>query len=195
MAQQNIPVVEVKSRSALRRWLASNHAASGSIWLVTWKKPSPYHLPYDAIVEEALCFGWIDSQPRLLDAERSMLRLSPRKPGSGWSAVNKQRIEKLMASGLMQPAGLAMIEQAKRSGAWTALDAAHAGEIPADLAAAFERHPGSAAEFAAFPPSARRGILEWVVSARRPETRAARVEETASLAATGERANQWPKRR
>jgi uncharacterized protein YdeI (YjbR/CyaY-like superfamily) len=193
MAQKEYPTVEITSRAELRRWLKANHGRSGSVWLVTWKKPSPHHVPYDAIVEEVLCFGWIDSQPRLLDADRSMVRLSPRRPKSGWSAVNKKRIERLLASGLMQPAGLAAIEEAKRTGTWSVLDSAHAGEIPADLAAAFKRHKGSAAQFDAFPPSTRKAILEWIGLAKKAETRAARVEETATLAARGERANQWRK--
>jgi uncharacterized protein YdeI (YjbR/CyaY-like superfamily) len=183
--------VEVKSRQELRDWLAANHAQRDSIWLVTYKKPSPWHVPYGDIVDEVLCFGWIDSQPRLLDGTRSMLRLSPRKPKSGWSGVNKTRIERLMAEGLMRPPGLALIEQAKRDGSWTLLDAASADTLPDDLAAAFARHPGAAEKFAGFPPSARRAILEWVLTAKRAETRTARVEETAKRAAKGERANQW----
>ncbi len=185
--------IEVRTRAELRAWLAANHTRSDSIWLITWKKPSPHHLPYDAVVEEALCFGWIDSQPRLLDADRSMIRLSPRKPRSGWSQVNKARIEKLVGAGLMTAAGLARIEQAKRNGTWDLLDAAHARQIPDDLSAAFALHPRSAENFAAFPPSAQKAILEWIGLAKRPETRAARVSETARLAAENLRANQWKK--
>lgn len=186
-------IVEVRSRAELRAWLAANHDRSGSIWLASYKKHSNWYLPYDAIVEEVLCFGWIDSQPRKLDADRSLLRLSPRKPGSGWSQVNKTRIERLLAEHLMTPAGLACIERAKADGSWQALDEAHAGTVPDDLAAAFAGHPGAAERFAGIPPSTRRAILEWITSARRVETRAARVEETARLAAQGIRANQWPK--
>ena len=121
----DVEQVEVKNRAALRRWLTRHHTQAESIWLVSYKKSSPHYLSYDAIVEEALCFGWIDSQPRLLDADRSMLRLSPRKAKSGWSGVNKQRIERLIAAGLMAAPGLAVIEAAKRSGTWSLLDAAH----------------------------------------------------------------------
>ena len=92
--------MEIRSRAELRRWLTENHAVSGTIWLVTYKKAqADMHVPYDDIVEEALCFGWVDSLPRALDAERTMLRLSPRKPGSAWSGLNKARIEKLAAAG------------------------------------------------------------------------------------------------
>jgi uncharacterized protein YdeI (YjbR/CyaY-like superfamily) len=185
--------VEVRSRSELRAWLMANHGQSASIWLVTYKKPSPWHVPYGNIVDEVLCFGWIDSQPRLLDDARSMLRLSPRKPKSGWSKVNKDRIERLVAEGLMAAPGLARIEEARRNGTWTLVDAATADTIPPDLATAFARHPGAEQNFMGFPPSTRRATLEWITLARRPETRAARIEQTASLAAKGERANQWRK--
>ncbi|MEO7222625.1 MAG: YdeI/OmpD-associated family protein [Devosia sp.] len=187
------PQIEVKSRAELRHWLKANQKTSGSIWLIIWKKPSAHHVAYADIVEEVLCFGWIDSQPRLLDADRSMIRLSPRKPESGWSAVNKRRVQALISSKKITRAGLAVIEEAKRNGAWTLLDAAHAGKVPSDLTAAFERHKGSQDNFEAFPPSARKAILEWIGLAKRAETRASRIEETARLAARGERANQWRK--
>ncbi len=186
--------VEIRSRAELRAWLSANHSRTASIWLVTWKKHTPHHVPYSEVVDEALCFGWIDSQPKLLDADRSMLRLSPRKPGSGWSKVNKDKIERLTRAGLMAEPGLEKIAAAKRDGSWSRLDAANADTLPSDLVAAFARYPGAAENFAVFPPSARRAILEWISLAKRPETRAARIEETASLAAKGERANQWKKR-
>lgn len=186
--------VEIRSRAELRAWLSANHSRTASIWLVTWKKHTPHHVPYSEVVDEALCFGWIDSQPKLLDADRSMLRLSPRKPGSGWSKVNKDKIERLTRAGLMAEPGLEKIAAAKRDGSWSRLDAANADTLPSDLVAAFARYPGAAETFAVFPPSARRAILEWISLAKRPETRAARIEETASLAAKGERANQWKKR-
>ncbi len=185
--------IEIRSRAELRAWLQANHTRRASIWLVTWKKHTPFHVSWDEVVEEALCFGWIDSQPRKLDDDRSMLRLSPRKPGSGWSGVNKARIERLIAEGLMAPPGLARIEAARRDGSWEALDGASSLDVPADLDAAFDRHPGAAAEFAAFPPSARRAILEWIGLAKKLETRTTRIEETARLAQVGERANQWKK--
>ncbi|WP_269514847.1 YdeI/OmpD-associated family protein [Brevundimonas subvibrioides] len=148
---------------------------------------------YDDLVEEALAFGWVDSLPRKLDDQRTMLLMSSRKPGSNWSKANKARIERLEAAGLMHPAGLLKIERARADGSWTALDAVDRLELPADLAMAFDQHPGAAATFATFPPSTRRGILEWIGHAKRPETRAARIADTAGKAARGERANQWRK--
>lgn len=184
--------VEVTTRSQWRDWLAAHHPRTESIWLVTFKaNTSQPRVPYADLVEEALAFGWIDSLPRKLDDERTMLLMSPRKPGSNWSAVNKARIETMTAAGLMHPAGLAKIEQAKADGTWTALDAVDRLEVPADLQAAFDARPDAEATFADFPPSTRRGILEWIGNAKRPETRAKRISDTADKAARGERANQW----
>lgn len=185
--------VEVQSRQQLRAWLEAHHAQSESIWLVVWKKHTPHHIPYSDIVDEALCFGWIDSQPRKLDADRSLLRLSPRKPRSGWSGVNKQKIERLIDEGLMAVPGLARIAQAQEDGSWEQLDSASSDQVPPDLAAALSRFPEAATNFAAFPRSARRAILEWISTARTAETRSRRIEVTAAAAARGERANQWQK--
>ncbi len=184
--------VEVTTRAQWRAWLTAHHTQAASIWLVTYKaNTSQPRVPWDDLVEEALAFGWIDSLPRKLDDERTMLLMSPRRPGSNWSGVNKARIEKMTAAGLMHSAGLAKIEQAKADGSWTALDAVDRLEVPADLEAAFDNRPGAAAAFEGFPPSTRRGILEWIGNAKRPETRAKRIMETADSAVRGERANQW----
>jgi uncharacterized protein YdeI (YjbR/CyaY-like superfamily) len=184
--------VQVESRQEWRQWLAENHTRTDGIWLVTFKKHcGDKYMSNDDIVEEALCFGWIDSLPRKLDDDRTMLWLAPRKPGSGWSKVNKERIERVMATGLMTPAGLEKIEAAKSDGSWSALDGVETLEVPPDLAAALAGFPSAPQNFAAFPRSARRGILEWILNAKRPETRAKRVEETARLAEENIRANQW----
>jgi uncharacterized protein YdeI (YjbR/CyaY-like superfamily) len=194
MAKSKPPAdtVHPLTRAAWRQWLAANHARASGVWLVFFKKETGKpRVDYDEAVEEALCFGWVDSKPAKLDAERSMLYFAPRKPRSGWSKPNKDRVERLSAAGLMEPAGLAKVEAAKLDGSWSALDAVEALEVPADLAAALASLDGAAANFDAFPRSARRGILEWIAQAKKPETRAKRVEETARLAARNERANQW----
>ena len=183
--------VEIDSRAAWRRWLKKHHTQAESIWLVFWKKGDPRHVPNGDIVEEALCFGWVDSLPRKLDAQRSMLLLSPRRAGSAWSKLNKQRAERMIAEGLMTPAGLARIEAAKKDGLWSKLDGVDALEVPADLVAALKAHKPAAANWDAFPRSVKRGILEWILQAKRPETRARRVAETAVRASRNERANQW----
>lgn len=184
--------VEVTSRAAWRAWLAAHHADPGGVWLVTFKKTSGRTSPsYRDTVEEALCFGWIDSLGRKLDGERTMLYFAPRRAGSGWSQINKEHIERLLAAGQMAAAGLAKIEAAKQDGSWTALDAVERLELSPDLVTALGEHPGAAANFAAFPRSAKRGILEWISNAKRPDTRARRVLETATLAAQNKRANSW----
>ena len=186
------PMLEVETREQWRAWLADNHATAEGVWLVTFKKASGKpHLPYDDIVEEALAHGWVDSQPRKLDDERSQLLVTPRKAASNWSAANKRRIDRLSRAGLMTPAGEAAVEAAKANGAWTALDAVERLEEPGDLRTALDATPSAREHWDAFPPSARRGILEWIGNAKRAETRAKRIDETARLAGENVRANQW----
>jgi uncharacterized protein YdeI (YjbR/CyaY-like superfamily) len=185
-------VVRAKDRAAWRRWLERHHASSPSVWLVIHKKGHPTgRLFYEDAVQEALCFGWIDSTANSLDEHNYKLWMAPRKPQSGWSAVNKRRIERLLAHGQVAPAGLAAIDAAKRDGSWAALDASHSLAVPRDLATAFKRYPDAARHFDAFPPSARRAILQWIDGAKRSETRARRTDETARLAQEDIRANQW----
>jgi len=190
-----VPVEEhvtVETRAQWRAWLEANHADRDGVWLVTWKKGSGRpHLGYDGIVEEALAFGWVDSLPRKVDEQRSKLLVTPRKPRSNWSRANKERIERLTAAGLMAPAGLAVVEAAKRSGTWTALDDVENLVEPDELRAALDADPEARRHWDAFPRSAKRGILEWILNAKTSPTRTKRIEETARLAARGERANQW----
>jgi uncharacterized protein YdeI (YjbR/CyaY-like superfamily) len=180
------------TRAEWRAWLAANYSRTMGIWIISYKKATgkPY-VDYDAAVEEALCFGWIDSKPNKLDAERTMLWFAPRKPRTGWSKLNKDRVERLQAAELLAEPGLAKIADAQADGSWNALDAIEALEIPADLAVALAAHPPAESYFSAFPRSAKRGILEWIANARKPETRAKRIQETAMLAAENKRANQW----
>jgi uncharacterized protein YdeI (YjbR/CyaY-like superfamily) len=175
-----------------RQWLDTHHARPQGVWLVSYKQATGKpRVPYDEAVETALCFGWIDSKPRTVDDERSALWFAPRRPGSAWSQKNKTRIAQLTSAGLMHPAGLAKVAQAQQDGTWTQLDAVERLEIPPDLQAALQQHPPSATHFEAFPRSIKRAILEWIGSAKTAPTRAKRVLETAQLAATNVRANQW----
>jgi uncharacterized protein YdeI (YjbR/CyaY-like superfamily) len=186
--------IQANTRAAWRSWLAANHQQPDGIWLISYKKAAGKGtLDYNDAVEEALCFGWIDSKPNKLDTERTMLWFAPRKPKTGWSKLNKERIERLMASGQMTPAGLAKIETAKQDGSWSSLDGVEALEIPPDLADALSAYANATDNFAAFPRSAKRGILEWISTAKKAETRAKRIAETAQLAAQNIRANQWKK--
>ncbi|HSP37271.1 MAG TPA: YdeI/OmpD-associated family protein [Frankiaceae bacterium] len=184
-------LVHVETRAELRSWLAEHGADSPGVWLVTWRRPTGRPAPsYDDIVEEALCFGWIDSTARTFDGERSGLRLAPRKKGSGWARTNKIRVERLERAGLMTDAGRAVLERARQDGSWTLLDEVENLVVPDDLAAEFAARPGARDNFDAFPRGVRRGILEWIVHAKRPETRRQRVEETAVRAERNERAHQ-----
>jgi uncharacterized protein YdeI (YjbR/CyaY-like superfamily) len=172
-----------------RAWLAANHERPVGVWLVTRRaKSAGPKISYEESVEQALCFGWVDSKGRALDAERTMLWFAPRKARSGWSRPNKLRVQRLIDAGLMAPAGLAKIEAARADGSWTLLDAVEDLIVPDDLAAAFDAHPPARQQWEAFPRSARRAILEWIVQAKRPETRARRVAQAAQQAAAGERA-------
>ncbi|MBL8331140.1 MAG: YdeI/OmpD-associated family protein [Rubrivivax sp.] len=180
------------TRAEWRAWLQAHASRPEGVWFVGWKQHTGQpRLSYDDQVEEALCFGWVDSKVNKLDADRSLLWFAPRQPRTGWSRPNKRRIERLLAAGLMMPAALAKVEAAKADGSWTSLDAVEDLVVPPDLAAALAALPGAEQHFAAFPRSARRGILEWIHTARRPQTRAARVQETARKAAANQRANQW----
>lgn len=190
------PRVHAETRAQWRKWLSAHHGAAESAWLVSWKKATGKPaISYDAAVAEALAVGWVDSRPRKLDDERTMLYFSPRKPASAWSRPNKIRIEALREAGLMLPAGERAVEAAVANGAWTVLDEVEDLIVPEDLAAAFAEHVDAENNWNQFPPSARRGILEWIVTAKRPETRASRVRETARLASIGERAARWQPRR
>jgi uncharacterized protein YdeI (YjbR/CyaY-like superfamily) len=181
-----------ETRAAWRQWLETHHTRTEGVWLVSYKKATGKpRVEYEESVEEAICFGWIDSKANKLDAERSMLWFAPRKAGTGWSRPNKERVARLLAAGRIHPAGLAKIEQAKADGSWHLLDAVEELEIPPDLRAALAAYPEAAACFEAFPRSVKRGILEWILVAKKPETRARRIEETARLANENVRANQW----
>ena len=183
------PQVHADDRVVWRAWLEANHATAGGVWLVTARQRSGgVGLDYEAAVEEALCFGWVDSTGGVVDDEHGKLYFAPRKPRSAWAASNTARVERLIRDGQMRPAGLAAIDRAKANGSWTILDSVERLEVPNDLAVALERRPPAASNFAAFPPSARKAMLAWVAFARRPETRAERVTTIAEAAARNERA-------
>jgi len=180
------------SRKQLRTWLERNHDRDSGLWLVLNKKRSGKAvITYDEVVEELLCFGWVDSKPNKLDEDHSLLWIAPRKVGSNWSRLNRERVERLIASGQMTPAGSLKIEQAKADGSWAALDLVESLELPDDLKATLSSFPNALEHFSAFPRSVKRGILEWIQNAKKPETRKKRIQETSELAAENRRANQW----
>lgn len=182
--------VTIESAQELRRWLNRNHGLESSVWVVTWKKNSGHpHVTYEEIVDQCLCFGWVDSLPRKLDALRMMRRISPRSRLSNWSSSNKLRVKRLIKVGLMKPAGLAAIRHAKQSGKWNFLDDVEELKIPADLNQQFKLYPCARQLFERFPPSSRRGILEWIKNAKTDVTRHKRIVETARKAARNFKAN------
>ena len=188
--------VEVASREQWRAWLAEHAASSPGVWCVTWKKATGHrYVPYEDVVLECLAVGWVDSVGRRVDEHRSRLLCTPRKPGSGWSRPNKERVARLEAEGLMTAAGRSVVHAARADGSWSLLDDVEDLVVPDDLAAAFERHPGSRERWEEFSRSDRRGVLEWLVQARRPDTRERRVAQTAAEAAQGRVANRWRSRR
>lgn len=191
----DLPHVHVETRLAWRQWLERNADTSSGVWAVTTKKahlaPGQDFVSAQDLNEECLCFGWVDSKPGRVDESRTALLCTPRKSGSSWSRVNKERLARLLAEGKVTPRALAIIDAAKADRSWSRLDDVDALVVPDDLAAALADRPPARACFDAFPPSARRGILEWILNAKRPDTRAARVEQTAVLAQQNIRALQW----
>jgi uncharacterized protein YdeI (YjbR/CyaY-like superfamily) len=183
-AADNAPVVTILSRADLRAWLAANHATAKAVWLASYKKHHPDYLAYEPQVEELLCWGWIDSVTRALDADRSMILVAPRNPKSAWSAINKAHVERARASGAMTPAGEAKIAAAQANGMWDFLNDVDALIDPPDLTAAL-KDTGTTEFWAALPRSVRRGTLEWIKTAKTPETRAKRIRDVTDSAAQG----------
>jgi uncharacterized protein YdeI (YjbR/CyaY-like superfamily) len=172
-----------KDRKAWRNWLQKNHDKYPGIWLIFYKTgTSKPRLPYADIVEEALCFGWVDSLPRKLDDERSMLLITPRKPKSVWSDINKERVARLIATGLMTAPGLEKIEIAKKNGSWDTLNTSNyftdTNTLPKDLSKAFTGKKKALENFKAFSPSVRRQFMSWIDSAKTDETRSKRLQQT-----------------
>jgi uncharacterized protein YdeI (YjbR/CyaY-like superfamily) len=190
-AGDHLERVGLTDRASWRAWLEEHHLRDTGVWLVSFKKTTGKpRVEYDDSVEEALCFGWIDSVVHTLDAERAMQLFTPRRPRSPWSQSNRIRVEQLLAAGLMRAGGLAKIEEAKRDGSWDAYAVVESLELPPDLRSAFDAGPpGSRSRFDAFSPSSRRAILWWVHSAKRPDTRARRIAQVVTEAAHGRRAN------
>jgi uncharacterized protein YdeI (YjbR/CyaY-like superfamily) len=176
------PLVDFVDRETWRAWLEGNHTISGGVWLVMNRQAARVGL-YEAAVEEALCFGWIDSTTGRVDEERGKLYFAPRKARSVWAASNKARIERLLVAGRMAPAGLASVERAKANGSWELLDSVERLEVPADLAAALDARPPAGATFSSWSASVRKQALGHIVQARRPETRADRIRKIVDAAA------------
>jgi uncharacterized protein YdeI (YjbR/CyaY-like superfamily) len=184
-ADAGLPLLAVADRAELRAWLEHNHASSPGVNLAIGKKGGrATALTYDDAVEEALCFGWIDSTARRLDDDRYTVLFTPRKRGGTWARTNKARVERLIAEGRMTPAGIAVIEAAKADGSWCVLEDAENLVVPDDLADALER-AGARERFDALTLSSKQIALYWISTAKRDATRAERVSATVSAALEG----------
>lgn len=184
--------VEAHSRIEWRNWLCLHHRTATSVWLIIYHKDSNQKsVYYDEAVEEALCFGWIDSKPNKRDDNSYYLFFAPRKPKSNWSKANRERAEKMIEAGLMTDAGLDLINLAKNTGTWLALEDVQNEVLPSDLEQALSVNKIAFNHFMSFPPSSKRIILEWILNAKRPETRAKRIEETVQLAEKNIKANHY----
>jgi uncharacterized protein YdeI (YjbR/CyaY-like superfamily) len=174
----DLPRVQPKSRKAWRVWLEKHHATSTGTWLVYAKKHSGLaSLTYNDAVEEALCFGWIDSKINPIDDDFYMQVFTPRKPKSAWSALNKDRVKKLLAAGLMSAAGLVVVKAAKASGAWNAAEHVEKLIVPPDLERAIKATPEASRNWATYTDSRRKGVLYRLAGAKRPETRAKYLQQ------------------
>ncbi len=188
-------VFYARSGKHWRKWLDKNHQLERAVWFVMYRKDtgvaSVYH---PEAVEEALCFGWIDSKSNKRDDQSRYQFFSKRKPKSNWSKINKNKIKKLIAEGRMKPAGLEIVQIAKKNGCWTAIDEVEKLIIPPDLQKAFDKSKKAFTYWSGFSASGRKGILKWIKSARTMETREKRIRETVRLAKDNIKANQYIKK-
>ncbi|MBK8635123.1 MAG: YdeI/OmpD-associated family protein [Saprospiraceae bacterium] len=192
MMEQKLETFYPKNRQEWRAWLEENHDKKQNIWLIYYKQKSKIPtVSYSDAVDEALCFGWIDSKAKSLDEVKFMQFFSKRKEKSVWSKINKEKIEMLISSGLMTPAGLAIIEKAKANGSWTILDEVEALIIPPDLEEAFSQKLNAKTYFQSLSRTDQRNILQWLVLAKRPETRQKRIDEIVDLAELGQKPKQF----
>ncbi len=167
-----------KDRKAWRKWLQKNHAKEPGVWLIYYKKASGKpRVLWEEAVEEALCFGWIDSIAKPIDEEKYMQKFTPRKAKSVWSAINKKKVESLIQQNLMMPAGLEIIETARKNGSWTQLDEVENFVIPLELERFLAKNKTVAKYFETLSKSTRKQWLYKMNSARLPETKKKRLEE------------------
>jgi uncharacterized protein YdeI (YjbR/CyaY-like superfamily) len=180
------------SRKEWRKWLQKNSQSEKSVWLIIYHKTSETKsVYYEEAVEEAICFGWIDSIAHKRDEESKYQFFAQRKPKSNWSKLNRERAEKMIAQKLITPAGQALIDLAKQNGTWDALVDVQNSVVPADLQKLFHKNKTAFKNFQAFPPSSKRIILEWILNAKKPETRLQRINQTIELAARNIKANHY----
>ena len=183
------PIVHAETRTQWRTWLMDNHTSARGVWLCSWRNSTGRpRCPYPEVVEEAICFGWVDSTNTILDEERSLQLITPRRPKSPWSRLNRARAADMQTRGLMTNEGRNAIAAAKSSGSWTISDQVEDLEEPPDLTAALDRDQQARSNWDGFPPSARKQMLWWMVSAARDATRTDRITHVVTEAVNGQRA-------
>lgn len=183
------PIVHLETREQWRNWLVEHHATTRGVWLCSWRTPTGLpRCPYPEAVEEAICFGWIDSTTTVFDEERGLQLYTPRRAKSAWTRLNRERAADMEEQGLMTDAGRRAIAAAKANGWLTIADQVEDLEEPADLGAALDLDPRARATWDGFPPSAKKMMLWWIVSAARETTRADRISKIVTEAAEGRRA-------
>ncbi len=184
MQTEEIETFYPQNQSEWRQWLEENHATKRAVWLLCYRKKSNFPTVFwSEAVDEALCFGWIDSVRKTIDEEKFIQFFSVRKPKGTWSKINKEKIIQLIEAGKMAPAGLAAIEKAKQNGSWTILDDVEELLIPDDLESVFAANPSTKEYFLRLSKSAKKAVLHRLTFAKRPETRTKRLQEIAELAA------------
>ncbi|MGN7886023.1 YdeI/OmpD-associated family protein [Dyadobacter endophyticus] len=188
--KNGIEAIPAPSNKEWRAWLAKNGTKKDAVFLIIYHKDSPTpSIGYKESIEHALCYGWIDSKAIKRDEESFYLTFTKRNPKSKWSTVNKERAARMIAAGLMRPQGQAMIDLARETGAWDSLETAGNAVVPDDLQKAFDANPAAFENFGKFAPSSKRLILEWILNAKRPETRQRRITQSVEMASRNERAN------
>lgn len=192
MEKKEIETFYPTSQQQWRQWLEENHRSKQAVWLVHYKKKSGVPtISWSEAVDEALCFGWIDSVRKTLDNETFIQFFSKRKPNGTWSKVNKEKIRQLVEAGLMTQAGLESIETAKQNGSWTILDEVEELILPNDLEIEFNTQPGSKDFFLSLSKSVRKAMLQWLVLAKQSETRQKRIREIVELSALKQKPNRF----
>lgn len=192
MQKKDIEIFYPISQAAWRQWLQQNHSFQQAVWLVFYNKASAKpSITWSEAVDEALCFGWIDSKKITIDKETAHQYFSKRKARSTWSRINKDKVQQLIAEGRMTKAGLASIETAKQNGSWTLLDEVEELTIPEDLEAAFITSPTAKEYFLSLSKSAKKAILQWLVLARQPQTKQKRITEIVACAAQQQKPKQF----
>lgn len=184
-----LPILPFASHAAWEAWLARHHNSARGVWIRFAKKGSGIAtVAYAEAVESALCYGWIDGQTASLDERFYLQKFTPRGPRSVWSKINRAKVELLIAAGRMQPTGLAAVEKAQADGRWDqAYDSPSTATVPEDLRRALDDHPHAAAFFATLDSRNRYAVLHRIQTAKKPETRARRIQQFAEMLGRGEK--------